>query len=44
MSGVRGMGVDKFGGIGRRYRGPRGWPGKDALELDMGTYFSFADV
>ena len=31
------MGVDKFGGIGRRYRGPRGWPGKNALELEKWT-------
>ena len=29
--------VDKFGGIGRKYRGPRGWPGKDALELETWT-------
>ena len=26
--------VDKFGGIGRKYRGPPGPPGKDALELE----------
>ena len=29
--------VDKFGGIGRKYRGPRGWPGKYALELETWT-------
>ena len=26
--------VDKFGGIGRKYRGPPGPPGKNALELE----------
>ena len=29
--------VDKFGGIGRKYRGLAGPPGKDALELEKWT-------